>query len=131
MDAILRNNKPVELGKLYDAMIQFKFARSRLKKYGYREPEPSQLFDTLRYASKILTEKDSRAYFHFENYIDKHSSINGLVDEQTVDEMYLMVLEHSRDYMDQPSGSADVKALQQRNKEAARTPVDGKKSDRQ
>ena len=33
----------VEVGKLYDAMIQFRFARIRMKKYGYREPEPSQL----------------------------------------------------------------------------------------
>ena len=45
---ILTKPRVVESSKLYAAMIQFRFARNRLKKYGYREPEPSQLFDILR-----------------------------------------------------------------------------------
>ena len=43
---ILTSPRVVESNKLYDTMIQFRFARNRLKKYGYREPEPSQLFDS-------------------------------------------------------------------------------------
>ena len=55
----------IELGKLYDAMIQFRFARNRLKKYGYREPEPSQLFETLRAASTAFCEKEPELFFVF------------------------------------------------------------------
>ena len=62
---ILTTPKVVDLGKLYDAMIQFRFARNRLKKYGYREPEPSQLFETLRTASTAWSEKDPELYFRF------------------------------------------------------------------
>ena len=51
MADILTTPKVVDSGKLYDAMIQFRFARNRLKKYGYREPEPSQSLETLRTAS--------------------------------------------------------------------------------
>ena len=41
----------------------------------------------------------------------KHSSVNGLVDEQTVQEMYEMIVENSRRFLDTPS-STDAKALQ-------------------
>ena len=61
----LTKPRVIELGKLYDAMIQFRFARNRLKKYGYREPEPSQLFETLRVASIALSEKEPELYFRF------------------------------------------------------------------
>ena len=47
----LTTPKIVEVGKLYDAMIQFRFSRSGMKKYGCREPKPSQLFETLRAAA--------------------------------------------------------------------------------
>ena len=40
----------------------------------------------------------------------KHSSVNGLVDEQTVQEMYEMIVENSRRFLDTPS-STDAKAL--------------------
>ena len=44
---ILTKPRTYELSKLQDAMIQFRYARSRLRKYGHAEPEPSQLFETL------------------------------------------------------------------------------------
>ena len=53
----LTKPRVIELGKLYDAMIQLRFARARLRKYGYREPEPSQLFETVRIASTALSDK--------------------------------------------------------------------------
>ena len=83
-----------ELGKLYEAMIHFRFARTRLRKYGYREPEPSQLFETLRTASTALSEREPELYFRFQHYLMKHSSVNGLVNEQIVQEMYDMFLEN-------------------------------------
>ena len=41
----------------------------------------------------------------------KHSSVNGLVNEQIVQEMYDMLVENSRKYLDYPS-PADAKSLQ-------------------
>ena len=61
----------IEWGKLYDAMIQFRFARNRWKKYGYREPEPSQLFETLRAASTALSEKEPELGFSFSPLLDE------------------------------------------------------------
>ena len=113
---ILTTPKVVDLGKLYDAMIQFRFARNRLKKYGYREPEPSQLFETLRTASTALSEKDPELYFRFQHYLMKHSAVNGLVDETTVQQMYDMIVENARKYLDVPS-TADAKALQSEGKD--------------
>ena len=84
--------------KLSDAMIQFRFARNRLKKYGYREPEPSQLFETLRAASTALSEKEPELHFRFHHYLMKHSRVNGLVNEQIVQEMYDTFVESSRKY---------------------------------
>ena len=66
---ILTRPKVVDAGKLYDALIQCRYARTRLKKYGYREPEPSQLFETLRGPLTILTSKDLEAHFAFQLYI--------------------------------------------------------------
>ena len=103
----LTKPRKIELDKLYDAMIQFRFARTRLKKYGYREPEPSQLFETLKVASAALSAKEPELYFRFQHYLMKHSSVNGLVNETTVQEMYDMLLENSRKYLDyQPSTPA-------------------------
>ena len=107
---ILTKPRVVESSKLYDAMIQFRFVRNRLKKYGYREPEPSQLFEILRTASSALSEKDPDLQFRFQHYMMKHSSVNGLVNEQIVQEMYDMIVENSRRFLDTPS-SMDAKAL--------------------
>ena len=79
---ILTRPRTVELGKLYDVLIQFRYARTRLKKYGYREPEPSQLFETLRGLLTTLTSKDVEPQFAFQLYITTHASINGSVDEK-------------------------------------------------
>ena len=78
---ILTTPRVVDLGKLYERMIQFRFARNRLKKYGFREPEPSQLFETLRMASAALSQ-DPELYFRFNHFLMEHSSVNGLVNEK-------------------------------------------------
>ena len=65
---ILTTPKVVDLGRCYDTMNQFRFARNRSKKYGYREPEPSLLFETLRMASTAISEKDSEMYFRFHHF---------------------------------------------------------------
>ena len=96
MMEILTKPKVIELSKLYDAMIQFRFARSRLKKYGHAEPEPSQLFETLKVAASALTEKEPELQFRFQHYLMKHSSVNGLVNIETVQEMYDMIVENAR-----------------------------------
>ena len=110
---ILTTPRAVELNKLYDTTIQFRFAKNRLRKYGHREPEPSQLFETLRAASSALSEKDPELQFRFQQNLMKHSSVNGLVSEQKVQEMYDMIVENARRFLDAPS-SADAKALQTR-----------------
>ena len=99
---ILTKPRVVELSKLHDAMIQFRYARSRLRKYGHTEPEPSQLFETLKVAASALTEKDQELQFRFQHYLMKHSSVNGLVSEQTVQEKLRMrevLLMHLRQQM--------------------------------
>ena len=53
----LTKPRRIEPEKLYNAMIEFRFARVRMRKYGYREPEPSQLFETLKAASMTLSAK--------------------------------------------------------------------------
>ena len=90
-------------------MVQFRFTRVRLKRYGYREPEPSQLFETLRTAASALSEKDSELHLRFQHYIMKHNSVNGLVDEQTIQEMYERIVENARRFLDTQS-STDAKA---------------------
>ena len=64
----LTKPRVIELGKLYDAMIQFRFARTRLRKYGYGEPEPSQLFETLKTASTALSAEEPELYFRLQHY---------------------------------------------------------------
>ena len=44
----------------------------------------------------------------------KHSSVNGLVSEQTVQEKYDMIVENARSFVDAPL-AADAKVLQARN----------------
>ena len=111
MIEVLTTPKIVEVGKLYDATIQFRFARNRMKKYGYREPEPSQLFETLRTASTALLEKDPQLHFQFNHFMMKHSAVNGLVSEDTVRQMYDMIIENARRFLDLPGG-IDARALQ-------------------
>ena len=64
---ILTKPRTYELSKLQDAMIQFRYARSRLRKYGHVEPEPSQLSETLKAAASALTEKDQEFQFGFQH----------------------------------------------------------------
>ena len=73
----------------------------------------------LKVASSALTEKEPELQFRFQHYLMKHSSVNGLVSEQTVQEMYDMIVENARRFLDTPS-SADAKALQSRGKDRKR-----------
>ena len=47
----------------------------------------------------------------------KHSSVNGLVNEQIVQEMYDMFVENSRKYLDYSPSPADAKSLQFKGKD--------------
>ena len=76
---ILTRPRTYEVRKLQDAMIQFRYARTRLQKYGHTEPEPRQLFETLKMAAYSLTAKDPEFSFRFQLYLTQHSSVNGLV----------------------------------------------------
>ena len=67
----LTKPRRIELDKLYNAMIEFRFARARMSKYGYREPEPSQLFETLKAASVTLSAKEPELHFRFQHYLMK------------------------------------------------------------
>ena len=110
---ILTRPKSYEVRKLQEAMIQFRYARTRLKKYGHTEPEPRQLFETLKAAAYSLTVKDHEFAFRFQLYLTQHSSVNGLVSEQTVQELYEMIVDNARGYVD-GIPNADVKVVQQR-----------------
>ena len=73
----LTKPRRIEPERLYNAMVEFRFARVRMRKYGYREPEPSQLFETLKAASMTLSAKEPELNFRFQHYLMKHSSVNG------------------------------------------------------
>ena len=117
---ILTKPRSYEVSKLQDAMIPSRYARSRLRKYGHAEPEPSQLFETLKAAATALTEKDQEFQFRFQHYLMKHSSVNGLVSEQTVQELYEMIVDNARKFVDAPL-NADVKAVQPKYPNRKRT----------
>ena len=84
---ILTKPKTYELSKIQEAMIQFRYARNRLKKYGHTEPEPSQLFETLKAAASALTHKDHEFAFRpalhneaqFSEWIGKRTDRAGIV----------------------------------------------------
>ena len=82
-----------------------------MKKYGFREPEPSQLFETLRAAATGLLERDPQLHFQFNHFLMKHSSVNGLISEETVRQMYDMIIENARRFLDAPLGP-DARAVQ-------------------
>ena len=46
MHELLTQPRVIEVGKLYDQLVMWQFARNRLKKYGFIELDASQLFDT-------------------------------------------------------------------------------------
>ena len=110
---ILTKPKTYDIRKLQDAMIQLRYARARLKKYGHAEPEPRQMFETLKAAAATLVSKDPEFSFQFRHYLMKHSSVNGLVSAQTVQELYEMITDNARVYVD-GNPVADVRAVQQR-----------------
>ena len=110
---ILTKPKTYEVRKLQEAMIQFRYARSRLKKYGHAEPEPRVLFETLKAAATSLTSKDHEFAFRFQLYLTQHRSVNGLVSEQTVQELYEMITDNARGYVDGIAG-VDAKQLRDR-----------------
>ena len=81
---ILTKPKIIEARTVYDMAIQLRFARTRIKKNGYNEPEPMQFFETLRSSALVLSERDPELQCRFQHYLMKHSSVNGLVDETIV-----------------------------------------------
>ena len=110
MHDLLTQPRAIELSKLHDHLITWKFASERLTKYGFRPPEPTVLFDALRMSCERLAEKDSEFKFHLQSFISKHSSVNGLVDDVTVKSLYDMILDHARAYLTVKADA--VKAMQ-------------------
>ena len=112
---ILTRPRTYEVRKLQEAMIQFRYARTRLKKYGHTEPEPRQMFETLKAAATSLVARDQEFAFRFQHYLMKHSSVNGLVSEQTVQELYEMIVDNARGYVDVGPNAErnEVRAIQQ------------------
>ena len=74
------------------------------------------MIETLKAAASALLEKDENFKFMFQHYMMKHSSVNGLMEITTVQEVFDMIVEHVRGFVDAAS-SADAKAIQQRSKE--------------
>ena len=114
MHELLTQPREVEATKLYDQLIMWQFARNRLKKYGFNEPEPSQLYDTLKMMCLKLTEKNPEFNFTMQTFTYNHSSVNGLVNKETVDKMYDLILDHARAWMIQPQ-SKDPKVAKINN----------------
>ena len=54
---LLTTPKVFDVGKFHEYTVIWNFARRRLSKYGFQEPEPSQLFDILKKACSSLMEK--------------------------------------------------------------------------
>ena len=54
MHDLLIQPKVVDVTKLHDHLVMWQFARNRLVKYGFTEPEPTMLFDTLKMACQSL-----------------------------------------------------------------------------
>ena len=48
MHDMLTQPKVIEVGKLHEHLVMWQFARNRLTKYGFQEPDASQLFETLK-----------------------------------------------------------------------------------
>ena len=113
---ILTKPRAYEVKKLQEAMLQFSYARTRLEKYGHKEPEPRQLFDTLKMAATSLAEKDKDFGFLFQFFIMNHSSMNGKVSKESVEELFNMITEHARMYVEiSPNAEKnEAKMLQQR-----------------
>merc|ERR1711895_393 len=88
---ILTKPRTYDIRKLQDAIMQFRYARARLQKYGHTEPEPRQLFETLKMAAHSLTGKNQEFSFQFQLYLAQHSSVNGLVSLQTVQELVVVL----------------------------------------
>ena len=96
MQELLTQAKRIEVEKLYEHLAMWKFARNRLKKYGFQEPDASQLFETLKAACQNLVEKYEQFGCNIRKFIMIHSSVNGLVDINSVTSLYDMILDYSR-----------------------------------
>ena len=99
MHDLLTQPKVIDVNKLHDHLIMWRFASERLTKYGFRKPEATMLFDTLKMSCEKMAEKDSEFKFHLQSFIQKNSSVNGLVTEETVKCLYEMILDHARSYL--------------------------------
>ena len=76
----------------------WQFARNRLNKYGFTEPDASQLFETLKVACQNLMDKDAQFEFIIQTFIMQHSSVNGFVDKSSVNNLYDMSLDSARSH---------------------------------
>ena len=79
----------------------------------------AECFKHLRGAAHNLMDKDENLNFMFRHYMMKHSSVNGLMELSTVQEVFDMIVEYARGFID-ASSSAEAKAIQQRTKERKR-----------
>ena len=68
MHDLLTQPKVVDVTRLHDHSVMWQFARNRLVKYGFAEPEATMLFDTLRMACQSLMEKDGEFKFLVESF---------------------------------------------------------------
>ena len=99
MYELLTRSRVIEVRKLHDHLIMWKFASERLTKYGFNRPEATMLFDTLKVSCEKLAEKDGEFKFQLQSFVKEHSSVNGLVTMDTVKSLYDMILDNARSYL--------------------------------
>ena len=75
----------------------------------------------LKAASVTLSAKDQELHFRFQHYLMKHSSVNGLVNDKTVSDLYDMLLENSRKYLDIQPAAPSVGSMQSKGKDYPNT----------
>ena len=92
----MKKPKVVEVNKLHDHLITWKFALERLAKYGFQKPDATVLFDTLKVLCEKMCDKDPEFKFNLQTFIHKNSSVNGIVTDGTVTSFYDMILDHGR-----------------------------------
>ena len=75
MHDLLTRPRVIEISKPQDHLIMWKFASERLTKYGFKKPEATMFFDTLKLSCEKLCERDGEFNFQLQSFIKEHSGV--------------------------------------------------------
>ena len=101
------SSAPVDVSRLYQHLVDWRFARERLQRLDFKWPDPSIQCGALISSAQKLRRKDRQFDFELKAFLANHNGGgNGKITQRSVDDLLNMLIMVSRQWHQLPNSNS-------------------------